>query len=225
MKISPLMKISIILVDCDPIRRKCAHTLLGQASDILIAESVDDAHEAIAMLTKIHPKIILVILGFYGAIEPGFIESVAQISPCTIPLLLTSYNSTSLLMDMRNPEIVGYLDENEFSSDLVDAIRHAAHGQELFSFDQRTKAREWLDEVKGKWDRLNARERDIFRLVMHGMDNKNIARAMYISQKTVEYHITHILFKLEVKSCQEAVAWILKHSPEATLWQKTEQSN
>jgi DNA-binding NarL/FixJ family response regulator len=106
---------------------------------------------------------------------------------------------------------VGYLDKKETADRLINAIRRAARGETLFDEKQIARVLRWRETVEKKWDILTTRERQVLGLLAQGANNKAIAKKLFISPKTVEYHITHILEKLALGSRQEAEAWALQH--------------
>ena len=69
----------------------------------------------------------------------------------------------------------------------------------------------WEENVGKKLEQLTTRETKVLNLLSEGADNKKIALDLNISIKTVAFHITHILTKLELKSRQEAALWARKN--------------
>ena len=96
----------------------------------------------------------------------------------------------------------------------MGAIRRAATGEILFDRGQLDRARQWREATGQKWERLTNRAREILGLLVQGFDNAHIARVLTVTSKTVAYHVTNILEKLEVSSRQEAVAWVHKYLPD-----------
>ena len=67
-----------------------------------------------------------------------------------------------------------------------------------------------------KWESLTAREREVVRYITKGANNKTIAKSLDISLKTVEFHITNILKKLEMNSRAEVIVWVFEQDPEVS---------
>lgn len=93
-------------------------------------------------------------------------------------------------------------------------MRRATSGASLFTEEQFERALRWKQTAGEKWQTLTEREREIIRLLAEGYDNKELAQKAGVSPKTVAYHITNILKKLEVKSRHEAIAWVHKYLPD-----------
>ena len=68
--------------------------------------------------------------------------------------------------------------------------------------------------MQGPWESLTERERQVLRLLAKGLDNAAIAEVLCVATKTVEYHVTNILSKLDVASRLEAVVWVRDHWPD-----------
>lgn len=76
------------------------------------------------------------------------------------------------------------------------------------------RAMRWRDTAGKKWESLTKREREIVQLVVDGCDNRQIAEKLNVAVKTISFHISNILKKLDVNSRHEAVAWVRKYLPD-----------
>jgi DNA-binding NarL/FixJ family response regulator len=115
---------------------------------------------------------------------------------------------------MLDAGVSGYMDKNTRSEQLIAAIRRAVSGEMLFSSEQIRRARQWRQQEGLKWQQLTPRERQILQCLANGLDNAGISSLLSISQKTVAFHITNILEKLQVVSRQEAATWFNKNIPD-----------
>jgi DNA-binding NarL/FixJ family response regulator len=79
---------------------------------------------------------------------------------------------------------------------LIEAIRRAASGENLFNEQQKKRARKWHEEVEKKWSSLSERERQVLRLLADGLSNKDIASKLSITIKTLDKHLEKIYQKL-----------------------------
>jgi DNA-binding NarL/FixJ family response regulator len=133
--------------------------------------------------------------------------------PETTTLVLTAYDHDAYLACMMDSGAVGFLDISISGERLINAIRTAAQGKIIFDEKQLSRIRAWREAVEKKWDSITDRERQVLKLLAQGMNNKAIGGTLCVTQKTVEYHITHILEKLDLTSRQEAGAWFLRYYP------------
>jgi DNA-binding NarL/FixJ family response regulator len=134
--------------------------------------------------------------------------------PDIITLILTGHDRDAYLSQMIDAGVSGYMDKNMRGEQLIAGIRRAISGEVLFSSDQIKRARQWRQQEGSKWQHLTPREREILKYLADGLDNAGIASILSISQKTVAFHITNILEKLQVVSRQEATAWFNKNIPD-----------
>ena len=97
---------------------------------------------------------------------------------------------------------------------LIEAIRRAAAGENLFTDEQLNRALRWQQNAGDKWQSLTEREREISQLLVQGLNDTALAQALNISPRTASHHVANLLNKLGVASRQEAVAWLIRHIPD-----------
>ena len=140
--------------------------------------------------------------------------------PETAVLVLTAHDVDGYLAAMVEAGAAGFVVKEEAPETVVEAVRRASRGEVFFSGEQRARARCWREEVGERWESLTEREREVLRLLAEGLDNAATAEALCVMPRTVEYHVTNILSKLNVASRLEAVVWVHQHWPE-DLWKST----
>ena len=205
--IKPPDKITLLLADDDPIARAGIRSLLSQA---VIGEA-QDGFEAQRLVAELRPRILLLDLKMPGP-RPAELEKwVRENYPYTDTLVLTSHDRNAYLTSMMDSGAAGYLSKGESADQLISAIRRAAQGEIIFDDSQISRADDWRKEVGEKLNRLTPKEKRVLELLAQGLDSKSIADSLDISVKTVSYHITNLLSKLNVSSRQEATIWALKH--------------
>jgi DNA-binding NarL/FixJ family response regulator len=206
--------ITLVLADDHAVIRAGIRAILSKAPDLEIVGEAENGDEAQELVAKLHPRILLLDLKMPGP-HPAEIEKwVRSNYPDTVTLVLTAHDRDSYLTRMIDAGAAGLLDKNESGEQLVGAIRRAASGEILFDREQLARARQWREAAGEKWESLTAREREILRLLVKGFDNAHIANLLTVTSKTVAYHVTNILEKLELSSRQEAVAWVYKYLPD-----------
>ncbi len=209
--ITPSTKITLLLADDDPLARAGIRSILSQAEDIEVAGEAQDGYEVQKLVAELRPRILLLDLKMPGP-RPAELEKwVRENYPCTDTLVLTSHDRNAYLASMMDSGAAGYLSKGTSADQLINAIRRAAYGETLFDSAQISRADQWRKDVGDKLDQLTPQEKKVLDLLATGLDNKSIAASLDISAKTVAYHITHLLSKLNVNSRQEATIWALKH--------------
>src|SRR5258706_2925635 len=206
--------ITLVLADDHAVARAGVRAILSAASDIEIVGEAENGDEVQELVVKFKPRILLLDLKMPG-LHPAEIEKWVRTNyPETVTLVLTAHDRDSYLTKMIDAGAAGLIDKSESSERLLGAIRRAAAGEILFDSGQLDRARHWREEARKKAESLTNREREILRLLVQGFDNAHIARVLTVTTKTVAYHVTNILEKLEVSSRQEAVAWVHKYLPD-----------
>lgn len=204
-------QITILIADDHPLARAGIRTLLSQAKDMEIIGEAQDGYEAQILVTKLRPQVLILDLKMPGLRASELEKWVREKYPEIITLVLTAHDRDSYLAAMMDAGAAGYLSEEESEERLIGAIRRAVNGEIIFDKAQRDRAKRWRNDVGSKIDQLTPREFEVLQFLAKGMDNKEIGKSLEISAKTVAYHITRIIAKLQVKSRQEATVWALQH--------------
>jgi DNA-binding NarL/FixJ family response regulator len=203
--------ITLVIADDHPITRTGIREILSKTDDIQIVGEAQDGFEAQKLVAQLLPQVLLLDLKMPGP-RPAEIEKwVRTHYPQTNTLVLTAHDRDIYLASMIDAGAAGYLKKNETSDRLVSAIRRVAGGNFLFTYDQLSRARRWQEGVGKKWKDLTPREREILLILAQGFDNVRIANMLNVTAKTVAFHITNILGKLELNSRQEVMAWVQKN--------------
>lgn len=204
-------KISVLIVDDHPPIRAGLRAIIGNTQDMYVVGEAENGDEAQKLLDEFRPNIILLDLVMPGFSPAAFEKWARKHYPETITLVLTSHHRASYLASMMEAGAVGYLDKNLGAESLLQAIRLAARGGNLFSQEQKLLAQHWRADIETKWNSLSKREREIVRLLAIGATNKFISMDLHISSKTVEKHLAGIYKKLAVTSRAQAALWGSEH--------------
>jgi DNA-binding NarL/FixJ family response regulator len=149
--------------------------------------------------------------------------SVARAMAPVPTLLLASSLGPSHVIDALRAGVLGLLSKDARPDLLREAVRLVASGRRAFPEGWELSVAEWVTN-SGRLDRryeiepLTVREGDIVQLVVDGLSNKQIARALGISVQTVKNHAHNVMTKLNISSRTELVVWALdgRFSPGAT---------
>jgi Response regulator containing a CheY-like receiver domain and an HTH DNA-binding domain len=206
--------ITVLTADDEPIVRAGIRALLALAKDIEVVGEAKDGFEVKELVSKMRPQVLLLDLKMPGP-RPSEIEKwVRENYPETVTLILTSHDRDSYLSTMMDAGVAAFLSKQASAERLIGAIRRAAEGAVYFTDEQINRVLQWKEKVQEKWKTLTNREREIIQRLLIGEDNKVIAKHMKITIKTVEFHVSNILKKLNMKSRDEVIIWVLKHRPD-----------
>jgi DNA-binding NarL/FixJ family response regulator len=206
-----------MLVEDHEVVREGLRMVLESTGDITVVAEASTASEAVANAAKARPDVIVMDVRL---LEGNGIEATREIRslvPRSRVLMLTSFQDDEALFASIMAGAVGYLLKRVRSQELISAIRAVAGGQSLL--DPAVTERV-LEQVRRgpalgrdeKLARLTAREEQILALVAAGKTNGQIAREIYLSEKTVKNHVSTILAKLEVARRTEATAYLVRHT-------------
>lgn len=207
-------RISVLIIDDHPPTRAGIRAMIEKTPDMYVIGEIENSEEAQRLLAELRPKIVLLDLVMPGFSPAGFERWARENYPATITLVLTAHDRDAYLASMIDAGAAGYLDKKLRGEQLIDAIRRAAGGIVFFSDEQIARARKWEADVTKKWKSLSNREREILQHIAAGENNRKIAESLSITLKTVEFHMTNILRKLDMNSRDEVIVWMLKHRPD-----------
>jgi DNA-binding NarL/FixJ family response regulator len=193
----------ILLCDDHAVVRAGLLALLGSEGDIDVVGEAGSGEEAVAMAAKLKPDVVLMDLQLGPGIDG--VEATRRIaSPEVHVLVLTTYDTDADITRAIEAGATGYLLKAERPEELFAAIRAAAEGRTALSAPVAGRV---MDRMRGAaGPTLTDRERDILGQLAHGLGNREIARALFISEATVKTHLGRIYAKLGVDTRAGAVA-------------------
>ena len=219
-------KIRILLADDHALLRQGTAELLQHEPDIEIAGQAENGQEAVRMAHELRPDIILMDVRMPGL---SGIEATRQIRkelPQIQILVLTAYDDDQYVFSLLQAGASGYLLKTAPASDLIRSIRQVQAGESPLSPAIARKVVARLNaggpyspgqEGTANSDALTPREIEILQFLARGLSNREIAEALYISERTVQTHLTNIFAKMQVSSRLEAVlkgirlGWLTLH--------------
>src|SRR6185503_16880213 len=205
--------ITVLLADDHPVAREGVRGILVKAPDIQIVGEAENGDGIKDLIPKLRPHILLLDLKMPGTLPFEIEKWVRENYPETLTLVLTAHDRDFYLAGMMDAGIAGYLSKTERAENLIAAIRRAASGESLFTNEQIARVRKWKNESGGMWEKLTGREREVLLLIEQGLSNKAIAEQLGVTPKTIAYHVSSILGKLNVESRHEAIAWYQRYFP------------
>lgn len=199
--------ITILIADDHPGWVEGIRSIINKAPDMQVVGEAPDGDQIKQKVAELQPNILLLDL-VMPRHNPSELEKwVRENHPDVITLVLTAHDRDAYLADMMDAGAAGYLDKKLKGNDLLNAIRRAAHGENLYDKKQMDRAERWREETGKKWDSLSGREREVLKLLTSGADNRQISESLKVSINTVEKHLKNIYKKLGVTSRTEAVMW------------------
>ena len=220
--------LTLFVVDDHTLFRRGLIALLGQDAGLEVVGEAGDAAEALRLVPRLQPDVILLDNHLPGVMGVDAIRGLREVSPHSRVLMLTvSEDSQDLATALRNGA-QGYLLKTIDGDLLAQAIRRAARGEPVVSPElmgklvaafqaqgapvldaaPRTAVTEAPPAVcEETGSPLSPREEDVLREIARGLSNKEIARALDIAETTVKIHVQHILRKLGLTSRVQAAVY------------------
>lgn len=203
--------ISILLVDDHALVREGTHALLQQDPNLQVVGEARDGQQAIDLCDTLNPDIAIMDVNMPNM---GGIEATRQIKrlyPRIAVLGLSAHDDEAFVMALLEAGAAGYLLKDAPGQDLIDAIYAAKRGESVIA-PQLTQMilKRVRQGSEQKTEALTDREREVLLLAARGFSNKEIAKKLEISPKTVEVHLSALFEKLEVASRTEAVIRSMK---------------
>jgi DNA-binding NarL/FixJ family response regulator len=199
--------IRILIVDDHGIVREGLQRLLDSFADIIVAGTVGSGEEAIEAVGTLHPDVVLMDLEMPGGIDGAdATRKILDDDPAAKVLILTSFSDRPRILRAIDAGAMGYVLKDGPAEDLVRSLRAAARGE--FPIDPKA-ARVLMDarESRSATDGMSARELEVLSLIGLGLPNREIARRLEITERTVKGHLTSIFREIGVSDRTQAALW------------------
>lgn len=192
--------IKVLVVDDHPVVRQGLRTFLDLQDDITVVGESADGESCVDDADRLRPDVILLDLRMPGADGVTALRGLRD-NPARV-LVVTSYTEPSAVLPAVRAGAAGYVYKDVDPPALAAAIRSVHAGHVLLHPDV---ARLLADgDARPGQAELTARERDVLAQVARGRSNREIARALSLSEKTVKTHVSAILGKLGVQDRTQA---------------------
>ncbi len=197
--------IRVLIVDDHPVVREGLAAVLEDTKDVRVVGAVGSAEEALASVAVGSPDVVLLDLELPGMNGVDAIPRLTAAAPRPRVVVLTAYDTEERVLGALKAGAAGYLLKGAGAAEIVQAIRAVAAGGSYLT--PRVAARVVAQvNAPRRSGRLSDRERQVLRLVARGRSNKQIARDLGITERTVKFHMTSIFNKLGADNRAQAIA-------------------
>lgn len=204
--------IKVVLADDQKIVREGIKMILSLYDEIEVIAEAENGKELINLLQDIQPDVILmdIRMPIIGGVEATKI--IKQANKNIKIIILTTFNEDEYIFKAIRNGADGYLLKDVGSEYIVRAIKSAYNGGMLLAPEVTTKVIKAFNSIvdsneyyiqDNKLELLTTRELDVVKLISQGKNNKEISKALFITEGTVKNYVTRILSKLELKSRTE----------------------
>jgi two-component system NarL family response regulator len=211
--------IRVLVVDDHALFRRGLEMVLAQESDIEVVGEAGDAVAAVDRAAELLPDVVLLDVRMPKGSGIEACVQIKGVAPSARIIMLTISDEEADLYEAIKAGATGYLLKEISIDEVASAVRAVHDGQSLISPAMASKLlTEFALMAKRSNDRteqvptprLTDRELEVLKLVARGLNNRDIARELYISENTVKNHIRNILEKLQLHSRMEAVVYAVR---------------
>ena len=196
-------RIRVLLVDDHAVVREGLRAFLQLQHDIEVVGEADGGETALAVAARVKPDVVLMDLLMPDGGGIAAIRELRTTEPQARVLVLSSYVDDAQVFSAIQARAGGYQLKDIQPEALADAIRDVHAGRPALHAEAQARLmHRAADPPAGS--QLTPRERDVLRLLAEGFPNKEIARRLFVSEKTVKTHVSSILQKLGVQDRTQA---------------------
>lgn len=211
-----MSEIQVLLVDDHAILRAGLRALLGYYADIRVVGEAQSGEEALEQVDKHRPNVVLMDVAMQGMNGLEATQMITRRYPTTRVLILSQHEDRQYVIPLLQAGAAGYIPKRAMGKDLITAIRAVSEGETYLHPSISTVV---IEEMRGshqggskaKPDALTERETEILKCIAQGMTNSQIAVALSLSVKTVEWHRSNLMSKLDIHNVADLVRYALQN--------------
>jgi DNA-binding NarL/FixJ family response regulator len=212
------MTIRVLICDDHMMVRQGVRMVLQSEPDIELVGEAGRGEEAVALAEQTRPDVVIMDLSLPDLSGIEATQRIKTANPATHVIALTMHEEEPYVLEVLKAGADGYIVKRSAAADLVNAVRAVTQGQAVLDpvvtravvtgYVTRPTPQPEVGEVDLP---LTPREREILILVAEGHTNAEIAKKLYISEKTVQTHRSNILDKLNIHDRTELVRYAIRH--------------
>jgi DNA-binding NarL/FixJ family response regulator len=199
-------QIHVLIVDAQAVIRAGLHHLLEAVADIQVVGEAADGVQAVSEALELGPQVLLLDAQLPNGQSLEALRQIKQLNLTTRVLLLTTQDREEYLYETLRAGADGYIWKESAAEELAQAIRTVAGGEVHIQPQLAGKLLSRIGRTQPGSEVLTARELEVLQLLARGLRNKEIAARLYVSERTVNFHLANIYQKLNVSGRTEALS-------------------
>jgi two-component system, NarL family, response regulator LiaR len=202
--------IRLLIVDDHAVVRQGLRGFLRLQEGIEVVGEAASAAEAVSVAATVSPDVVLLDLVMPDGNGIGALRRLLEVAPGVRVLILTSFADDAQIFAAMAAGASGYLLKDIDPQALADAIRDVHAGRPALHPSVAARLMRQGSPAHSTHDDLTARERDVLRLMVEGLANKQIAQRLGIGEKTIKTHVSRVLAKLGVADRTQAAVLAIR---------------
>ncbi len=205
--------VSVLVVDSHAVIRAGLHRLLESYDGIHVVGEAADGVQAVSETLELGPQVVLMDSHLPNGQSMEALRQIKQLNADTKVLLLSAQDREEYLYETLRAGADGYVLKDIAPDELVQAVRAVARGEVQVQAQLAGKLlSRFGKQGRGTslYESLTTRELEVLRLLARGLRNKEIASRLYVSERTVNFHLANIYQKLNVSGRTEALSRALE---------------
>jgi len=203
-------RISVFLLDDHEIVLRGVRDLLSAEPDIDVIGEAGTTKSALHRIPALRPDVALLDVRLPDGTGVSVCREIRSNLPGTACLMLTSYGDDQALLDSIMAGAAGYVSKQTCGTELVSAVRTVAAGQSMLDATATKRVMERLREQMAGVDPLSAlteQEKRVLELIGEGLTNRQIAKRMFLAEKTAKNYVASLFTKLGMHRRTQAAAF------------------
>ena len=206
-------KIRLLVADDHPMLREGLAAVLGTQPDFEVVGEAADGDEVVRLAESLGPDVILLDLEMPGTDGVAALERLREAGSTARTVVFTAYDTDERILGSLRAGARGYLLKGASRQEIFGAIRTVHAGGSLMQPAVTDRLLERIDRGGGPdTGNLTPRELEVLALLARGLKNAEIAGRLFISERTVKFHVGSILAKLGADNRTEAVTIAVNRS-------------
>lgn len=208
-------KLRILIADDHAIVREGAVLLFNSQPDMEVVGEAQDGSEVLPLARQLQPDVIVLDISMPGLSGIELVPILRKEVPAAQITVLSVHKKEVFVQQALDSGALGYVLKTSPTSDLLAAVRSVHNGEYYLSSKVQAEIigsylrRPSGEEVASTTARLTEREMQVLRMVVRGMTTKEVAKALYLSSRTIDKYRASLMQKLGLKSLNELIHYAI----------------
>jgi DNA-binding NarL/FixJ family response regulator len=200
-------KIRVLVADDHPMLREGLVAVLNTQQDFEVVGEAADGSEVVRLAERLNPDVILLDLEMPGVDGVAALEKLRSAGSEARTIVFTAYDTDERILGALRAGARGYLLKGASRTEIFDAIRTVHAGDSLLQPVVTNKLLQTMsrEERREETEPLTPREIEVLALLSQGLQNKEISARLFISERTVKFHVSSLMHKLGAENRTETV--------------------